>query len=464
MKSLVNNYTSKRSYSNSYAYAIFIGLLIYAVLELDLYYVLAITIFAHQFFSLYMKLGDKIPVRNLIGVMFSLNYLLSPVLIYLWLYPYTEELYTMKVDPQIYFSYAIPAILLFLIGLNIGSKAEEEQIDEKEIESITDRYPQLPIILIVIGIGAGFLKQYVPSFLIYIFYTLSYLKVVGFFLSLFSKKGFNIWYLILSYGLLTFESVTSSMWNDFLNILFFLGFFLCLRYKPSQTLKIGGIFAGILLVFFIQMIKMPLRSAVGAGFNIEKFSEAVKEGKSISDRQTSGEKLVGVVFRLNQGWFFSSTMSNYQQGGFNFQKGNHSVIVLQTAVLPKFLAPNRIDIGDPVLFNKYSGYFVDKGTSMALGVLSDGFIDFGYNGIFVVFAFGLILNCFIKFYHKMNDKYLFAKILSPLGLFYIIRPDIDTQGALGGVLKSAIILWVLLIVLQNIFSKDINKANDLSPS
>jgi hypothetical protein len=107
---------------------------------------------------------------------------------------------------------------------------------------------------------------------------------------------------------------------------------------------------------------------------------------------------------------------------------------------------------------------VDKGTSMALGVLGDGFIDFGYNGIFIVFAFGLILNLFIKFYHKMNDKYLFAKILSPLGLFYIIRPDIDTQGALGGVLKSAIILWVVLIVLQNIFSKDINKANDLSPS
>jgi len=254
------------------------------------------------------------------------------------------------------------------------------------------------------------------------------------------------------------------MWNDFLNMLFFLGFFLCLRYKPSHFFKVGGILALILLVFFIQMIKMPLRSAVGAGFNIEKFNEAVKRGKSRADRQTSGEKLVGVVFRLNQGWFFSSTMSNYQQGGFNFQKGNHSVILLETAVLPKFIAPNRIDIGDPVLFNKYSGYFVEKGSSMALGVLGDGFIDFGYNGILVVFAFGLILNFFIKFYHKMNDKYLFAKILSPLGLFYVIRPDIDTQGSLGGALKSAVVLWILLIILQKMFSKDTSKVNDPSPA
>jgi hypothetical protein len=213
MKSLVNTYPQKRSYNNSYTYAIFIGFFIYVVLELEIYYVLAITISAHQFFSLYLKLGDRIPVRNLIGAMFSLNYLFSPVLIYLWLNPHTEDLYTMKVDSQIYFNYAIPAILLFLIGLNIGAKTEEEQIDEKQIENITDRYPQLPLIFIIVGIAASFLRPYVPSFLTYIFFTLSYLKVVGFFLSIFSKKGFNIWYLILSYGLLAFQSITSSMWN-----------------------------------------------------------------------------------------------------------------------------------------------------------------------------------------------------------------------------------------------------------
>jgi len=409
-----------------------------------------------------MKLGDRIPVRNLIGTMFSLNYLLSPVLMYLWLGSFGDELQTMKVNPQEYFSYAIPAILLFIIGLNIGSKAEEEQMNSKEIESITDRYPQLPIILIIVGVAASILSRYVPSFLTLIFSTIGYLKVSGLFLSILSKRGFKVWYFLLSYGLMIFESLTSSMFNDFLNMLFFLGFFLCLRYKPPQIVKLSGILAGILLVIFIQMIKFPLRNAVGAGFNIEKLGEAVKRGQSNSAQRTGEEKVLNIVARVNQGWFFSSTVSYYQQGGYDFQRGNHAVILLQTAILPKFLAPDRIDVGDPVLFNKYSGHFVDVGTSMALGVLSDGFIDFGYNGIFIVFLFSLILNFFIKFYHKLNDKFFLAKIFSPLGLFYAIRPDNDTQTALGAAFKGVIILWIILIVIQKFYNEDVDDETELS--
>jgi hypothetical protein len=253
------------------------------------------------------------------------------------------------------------------------------------------------------------------------------------------------------------------MFNDFLNMLFFLGFFLCVRYKPPHFVKWGGIIAGILIVFFIQVIKFPLREALGAGLKIEQFNDVLKEGQSNSALKTREEKVVNVVYRVNQGWFLSSALSYYQSGGFDFQKGNHSVIVLQTAILPKFLAPNRINIGDPVLFNKYSGHFVDKGTSMALGVLTDGFIDFGNNGIFIVFAFGLLLNFFIKFYHKMNDKYLLAKIFSPIGLFYSIRPDTDTQSALGGALKGAIVVWIVLILIQKFYKENKNEENDLLP-
>jgi hypothetical protein len=64
----------------------------------------------------------------------------------------------------------------------------------------------------------------------------------------------------------------------------------------------------------------------------------------------------------------------------------------------------------------------------------------------------------------MNDKYLFAKILSPLGFFYAIRPDTDTQGALGGALKSAIMLLILLMIMENLFSRNNNKVDDPSPT
>ncbi|MDQ3846998.1 MAG: hypothetical protein M3342_23735 [Bacteroidota bacterium] len=429
----------------------------FTIFHFDYYYSLAVIIFIHQFLSLYFKLGKAIPIRNLIGTMFSLNYLFSPVLMFSWLDAYVDyDEFQMRGDPETYFAYAIPAILLLIIGLYVFAGKHDEKLNTEKISEIIKDNPKLPFQLIMIGIISDVLRSFTPSELDYVMNNLGYLKVVGFLLSLFSGK-FNVVLFILSYGILIVRSLTSSMFNDLLNMLFFLAFIICYRYKPSHVFKIAGVIAGVMFIVFIQNIKFVLRAQVtNSVSDLSKLNNVIEETKEENAASTKEEKVIKIVTRINQGWFTSSTMNYYNNGGFELEEGKHSLIILQTSVLPRILAPNRYNVGDRTLFNKYSGHFIDAGTSMALGILTDGFIDYGSRGVIVVFAFGLILGVFIRIYKKMDDKYPLALICSPI-CFFAVRPDTDTYGALGALIKTTFILWGFLYCLNKYYLKSSNK-------
>lgn len=422
--------------------------------DYNIYYGVGTMIFLHQFLSLYFKLGENIPIRNWVGTMFTLNYLLSPALMWHWLDPHMNDIYKMQGDAENYFKYAIPAMLALLIGIYIFARKVDKFTNTAKVEALVLQYPRLPLHLILIGFASDLLYSFVPSELQLIFGALSYFKFAGFFLSLFNYQKLNFFYLLLSFGFLFVKSMTSSMFNDLLNMLFFLGFFLSLRYKPSHFIKVGGIIAGILLVVFIQNIKFTLRANVTNSLSdLTKIGKVIEQSREKNESKTFEEKVINVVFRVNQGWFTSSTMAFHQEGGYEFEKGKHSLNILQTSVVPRILAPNRIVMGDRSLFNKYSGYYVQEGSSMALGILSDGYIDFGFWGLGIVFVFGLIIGLFLLLYQVLYDKFALAIVIFPI-CFFNIRPDIDTYAVIGSVLKTAFVLWLFLFFMEKVYFKD----------
>src|SRR5690606_32673542 len=89
----------------------------FVLFDTNIYYTVAAAIFFHQFISFYFNLNEKIPLRNLAGMMFTLNYLFGPALMFHWLNPFVEDNYSMRGNAEDYFTYAIPAMLLFLTGL-----------------------------------------------------------------------------------------------------------------------------------------------------------------------------------------------------------------------------------------------------------------------------------------------------------------------------------------------------------
>ena len=258
-----------------------VTLISFVLFDTDLYYTVAAAIFFHQFISFYFNLNERIPLRNLAGMMFTLNYLFGPALMFHWLNPFVEDNYSMRGNAEDYFTYAIPAMLLFLAGLYIFAKKEEEEININRIRVILDRYPWMPLQFIIAGVLASFSLPYIPSQLQFVVSSLAYLKFIGMFLSLLSPQRINFLYLALSYGVLFLQSFSSSMFNDLLNMLFFLAIYLCIKYKPSGFLKIGGIVAGLVFLSFIQSIKFLLREQESNSIeNLQKIPALVQKVQS----------------------------------------------------------------------------------------------------------------------------------------------------------------------------------------
>lgn len=421
----------------------------YFLFNSNIYYTLASAIFFHQFISLFLNVGKKIPLRNLAGTMFSLNYLLAPALMFFWLNPFVGEDYRMRGDATDYFIYAIPAIIMFLAGLYVFAKKNEEEINLKKIRKILDQFPSLPLQFIIIGLIASFSMPYIPSQLQFIINSLAYLKFIGMFLSILDKRPLNIIYLVITYGALLVSSLTSSMFNDLLNMLFFLGFYLSVKYKPSPVIKLAGLIAGLIFLGFIQSIKFALREQVTNTFaDLQKIPAIIQ--KVQKKKLSTDEKLANVTFRLSQGWVTSSSMVYYHKGGYELQNGDHSATILRLAVMPRVLDPDRMVVGDGTFFNAYSGHMVASGTSIALGILADGYIDYGQNGIFIVLVFGLIFNGFIKLYGYLDGKFGLAKVFIPICFFYI-RPDTDTFSSLGAAIKTTFVITIILFITYKFY-------------
>ncbi len=415
----------------------------------NLYYQTAMLISITQFTLLFYNIGRIVPIRLLVGALFSINFLISPVLMFEFLNDNVLPDYRMVGSPDVYLSYAIPSILMLILGLNMF-KTNDSQLDVKKISAIAVKYHRLPFYLIIIGLLCDFIAPYMPSEISLIFYSIGYFKFAGFFLSLFNGRPVNYIYFMLSYGLIIITSVISSLFNDFLNLLFFLGFMLALRYKPTATTKALAVGCIVLVVVFIQIIKFPLRQKVNGNVNdLSLLNSAIEEGSLNNGQKTTKDKIADVVSRIDEGWVTAKSIEYQSAGGYKFQNGEHMLVVMESAVFPRLLVPDKLQVGDAQEFNKYSGHTVQSGTSIALGLLTDGYVDFGYWGIFVVFGFGMVISLFIRIYHKMDKKYPLVKLFLPIGFFYAVRPDTDTQSALGAVIKVTFVIWLAMMYIDN---------------
>jgi hypothetical protein len=438
---------------------IFLQFISLIVIPFNVYYQAAVGIFIFQFLSLFYSVGEGYPIRYLIGTVYSLNYLLSPVLMFNWLNPYIGENFRMKGEPDFYFTYAIASILLFLAGLHFVQKKNDEKFNIDRIKQVLQQYPRLPVMLVVIGFIADFSSsRFLASPFFMVITAMANLKFAGLFLHILSGKKLNILFFVLVIGRSLMHSLGGSIFNDLINILFFLSFALSIRYKPKTSMKIAVVGGGLVLITVIQIIKMPLREYVMENQDaIQNVNQAVGDGFAENAQKSISQQAADVIYRLDQGWVTSSVFRNYYQfQAFDLQKGKHGLIMLKSSVLPRVLAPDKYEVGGikgRELFNTYSGHFIAEGTSIALGILSDGFIDFGLWGVLVLFVWGAIFGFFIGIYDKLDAKYPLAKVLSATCFFYAIRPDTDTHSALGSLVKVTFFLWILLIVLDKYYFK-----------
>lgn len=420
------------------------------------FFALAVTL--HQFLILFYSAGAVIPIRYLSGAFMCLQMLLGPTLAYNGLDDYqTNPVYKMKIPEEQYFAYVLPAVILFIIGLHItAGKLKGEILNEKEIARFVDNSGRLPYVFI----GVGFLSTYISGFfsseLGFVFYLLSSFRYIGLFMLLLGTKRLKTGALILVFGSVFVSSLQKAMFHDLLTWLIMLGAVLAIKFKPNITVKAAAAGGFILFAVIIQQVKGSYREAAwegrGGGAGLASFENALNE-KREDNSLFGSSSLAKSNLRINQGFIITNIMNNIPRNE-PFSNGEELMQILESAFLPRVLAPNKLRAGDRTVFMKYSGMVIREGTSMALSSVGDAYANFGVlGGCIFMFLLGLVYSEVLNGFQRFSQYYPFLLLFTPLVFYYPIRPDCELQTTLGHLVKSCVLIYILIMFWRQDLSK-----------
>ena len=214
----------------------------------------------------------------------------------------------------------------------------------------------------------------------------------------------------------------AGYFSAFKTIIFFVLFLLLCMLAVVRFNSLMIFVIGVALMFFGGVfwtsVKGEYRSFLNKGSNsqtvqVEK-GEALNKLLELSDKQNSNsfrESIVDFLDRLQYTYHLAKTMDRVptvipHQNGANW--GNTLVFVLT----PRILNPNKGTYDASVKASKYSGIQYSgarRGVSVSLGYFADGYIDFGYVGMFIpLLILGFIYgSTYYYFIRKSSDNFIF---------------------------------------------------------
>ena len=170
------------SRKNYIIFLFFLGLFIKFTFTLDILEISSILLFAYLLLVLINQIGKLVPVRTIASILFCLQFLIGPVLAYNFSDNYVYETYIMRIDKSIYFSYALPCAICFILGLNFKANTNQgERVDKEKLFTNTTKINSILYPLCFFGIFCDFFKNDVPSTFAFVFYLLGSLQYVAVF-------------------------------------------------------------------------------------------------------------------------------------------------------------------------------------------------------------------------------------------------------------------------------------------
>jgi hypothetical protein len=383
--------------------------------------------------------------------LYAINYLLSPAITYQL--NSNHVIYKMKLTSDTYFSLAFPGFFFFMIGMfSLSTKLFKPEF--KKVSQATIINEQFLFRTVFFGIFLRVFSNYFPGEIGFLIYLLSMVRFVGAF-SLFASNFRKFWWLaLLVLFIELFYGFIAGMYHDAIMWVIFFALFYVYTIKPSVRLKIIGSSSLILLVLFIQAIKFSYREKTWSGgkeANLETISE-VGFSKTNSESIIGEDNLISTLNRGNQAWILASTADRMDRFK-DFQGLTNVYKYSEAALLPRFLAPNKIKSGEKEIFNQFSGHIINETTSMGLGVFADGYIAYGAWG---VYGFGLVLGLIFSLTFKLVERWtkyspFYVLLLLPM-LNYAVRPDCELQTTINHLSKSIIVFGALVYFSRSRFS------------
>lgn len=415
-------------------------------IDLPLLAYIAVLISIHQIILLFDSIGHFIPVRYLLGSFMCLQFFIGPAFAYNGLEKYAYFMYRMQVPAVEYFSYAIPSVCSFIIGLHLfAGNLDGEVINEERIKKFVQNNLKIPYIFIILGFLASVISTFFSSEFGFVFYLLGSFKFIGLFLLILGSKQLKPVPMVIVIGSIVSSSLGEGMFHDLLTWVIFTASVFAIKYKVTFNMKVIGAVSFIFLALSIQLLKGSFRKALsaGEGGNVETLTN-VYEQENANKGVFNYENIATANTRINQGWIITNIMITVPDKE-PYSNGKELVQLLEAAILPRIFAPNKLKAGDREILYKYSGIRVATGTSMALGSIGDAYINFGaWGGCLFMFVMGLVYSFILCQFKKYSKDYPALILFTALSFYYPIRPDCELQTIWGHLVKSLFLIFAMI--------------------
>ena len=281
--------------------------------------------------------------------------------------------------------------------------------------------------------------------------------VAAFSLFALDRKKYR-WWLLAVLFLEISRSVLQGMFHDMVMWFIFFGLFWVYLNRPSGVRKLAVAGLAVAAFFILQISKTDYRQQtwrVGRQGSFSIFQDVALKNITSPEGLFTNENIAGSITRVNQAWILSSTVNN-----MNFTRefqGLHLVgLYLEAAILPRFLAPNKLSSGNKAIFNRFSGKTIRGGTSMGLGIFADGYIAYAYWGTLIfALAFGLLFGLVFKVVERWAQiSPFFVLFIFPI-LNYAVRPDCETQTIIVHLFKSTIVFGLMMYFYRRYFERKV---------
>jgi hypothetical protein len=402
--------------------------------------------FSYRFFN---NLGNRIDIRDMIIFFPIVQWIIGPILSYRFL---TDDVsYYMVIPEDDYMSFAVPGVLLFAVGLYLPffKTTFEGKRVLSGIETVINRFPNLDILFIVVGLLLSIIEPFLPIQLRFFVFLAGNLQFIGLFFLMLNKKRKRRNLLFYSFLALSFLlSVAQGMFHVIIlwySFLFFIVSFIK-NFKPFKKVLIILLF--LFAVVIIQTVKYEFREIVWYGKKTDNssptsvFFNLVSKNIENKELLASESNINNLITRINQGWIIARIM-DYTPRYEPFAKGETIWNALQSSFVPRFLSSEKSGSGGKEYYPRFTGLELGEGTSMDLSILGEAYANFGRRGIYFMLIYGLFLSLTYSGIIHLFKKRPTLLFFIPLIYLQVVKAESDFLTALNHFVKASIFVVIL---------------------
>ena len=392
------------------------------------------------------RIDCGLPLIQLTALIAVLQWLLGPLLVYQSDYPFGR--YRMYVDEQTYFQFAIPATLFYAVSmLAIG-----EVVQQRALMQSVDRthFVKIGSVLTLLGLIATVAAPRFSGNYQFLWFMLSQAMYVGSIYFLMSKHEWRLWLALAPFSLLLMSSLNSGRFHD---LLIWSAVLFCYWFAQRKFFFLTkvAIFASILLVVFgIQSVKNHYRAALKRG-DTPSLVSLMRDHMQPGGLAWEEGALSNAMVRLNQGWIVSAVMNHVPEGE-PFARGETVKDAFVSALLPRFLAPDKKGATGRENFRRFTGLEIGESTTMAISPLGEVYANYGVaGGILALTIYGAIFSSIYAFFVVLLPRFPTFYFWLPFIFYQSIKAETEFVVTVNQLAKGTIVAIVLYYLISSNF-------------